>query len=234
MIATFILVDYNNAPPARISELAKSQHKVLVFLGHNQDTVSLELATALQVLGKNGEYVQAPGDGPQALDLHIAYYMGKIACDNPHACIHVVSNNPRFDPLIQHLRKTHQAAVSRSDSLDAVISAQTLVPLPLEQFLATVENWLSSPSYHGPRTLPKLHNGLKSFLPKSVTKAERQLIITALRERGHYVIEGNKLLWPKAATFPVKRPITPSRQERHEEPQAPKTGQSWDDDDIPF
>ncbi len=189
------------------------------------------------MLGANGEYVRAPGEGQQALDLHIAYYLGKITCDNPHSPIHVVSNDSRFDPLIEHLRNKHQAAVSRSESLDAVIAAQTLIPLPLERLLESVEHWLSNQSHHGPRTLPRLHNSLKSFLPKPVTKAERQLIITALRERGHFFIEGNKLVWPKAATVPLQRltdPTTWQPDNESAEPHDADAAPSWDDDNIPF
>jgi hypothetical protein len=237
MVATYVLVDYENAQPARFPELAKARHKVLVFLAGNQDVVSLELATALQRLGANGEYVRAPGEGQQALDLHIAYYLGKITCDNPHARIHVVSNDSRFDPLIEHLRNKHQAAVSRSESLDAVVAAQTLIPPPLERLLESVELWLSNQPHHGPRTHAKLHNSLNSFLHKSVTKAERQLIITALRERGYFSTEGNKLVWPKAATVPVQRltaPTTWQPDDESAEPHDADAAPSWDDDDIPF
>lgn len=237
MIATYVLVDYENAQPARLLELAKARHKVLVFLGGNQDMVSLELATALQMLGANGEYVRAPGEGQQALDLHIAYYLGKITCDTPHSPIHVVSNDSRFDPLIEHLRNKHQAAVSRSDSLDAVIAAQTLIPPPIERLLESVELWLSNQPHHGPRTHSKLHNSLKSFLPKSVTKAERELMITALRERGYFSTEGNKLVWPRDLTLPAHRPGDPTTWQpdrESAEPQDADAASDWDDDDIPF
>lgn len=237
MIASYVLVDYDNAQPARLPELAKARYKVLVFLAGNQDLVSLELATALQRLGANGEYVRAPGEGQHALDLHIAYYVGKITSDNPHARIHVVSSDTRFDPLIEHLRNKHQAAASRSESLDAVVAAQTLIPPPLERLLESVELWLSNQPHHGPRTHAKLHNSLKSFLPKSVTKAERQLMITALRERGYFSTEGNKLVWQRDVTLPAQRPAAPTSwqtDDESHEPHDPDAASDWDDDDIPF
>jgi hypothetical protein len=45
------------------------------------------------------------GNGPNALDFHIAYYVGEISQKDPDAYFHIISKDTGFDPLIQHLRK---------------------------------------------------------------------------------------------------------------------------------
>jgi len=75
-----------------------------VFLGPNQSKVPVSLAAALQSLGSSAEYVILETPGANALDFHIAYYVGALACEDPSAFFHIISKDAGFDPLIKHLR----------------------------------------------------------------------------------------------------------------------------------
>lgn len=46
-----------------------------MFVGANQKRIDIELAKAMQSLGSNGEYIQIMGNGPNALDFHISFYI---------------------------------------------------------------------------------------------------------------------------------------------------------------
>jgi hypothetical protein len=77
---------------------------VLVFVGAGQAKVTFELASVLQRMGEQAAYIKATGSGRNAVDFHIAYYMGQIAAKEPDAAFYVVSKDTGFDPLLQHLR----------------------------------------------------------------------------------------------------------------------------------
>jgi hypothetical protein len=53
------------------------------FLGATQSKISVELARALQPFGPDVEYIQIDGNGLNALDFHIAYYVGRLAAEYP-------------------------------------------------------------------------------------------------------------------------------------------------------
>jgi hypothetical protein len=76
-----------------------------VFTGQHQSRVDIGLAAALQRLGTNAEYIQIVGSGKDALDFHIAFYIGKLAAEHPDATFTIVSKDTGFDPLRKHLEK---------------------------------------------------------------------------------------------------------------------------------
>ena len=73
-----VLIDYENVQPtpSEWGLLQGSAYKVTVFLGPKQATVSTDLVLAMQKLG--GEYVVASIVGKNAVDFHIAYYLGRL------------------------------------------------------------------------------------------------------------------------------------------------------------
>ena len=55
----------------------------------------------MQSLGADAEYVRIEGNGPNALDFHIAFYIGNIAAKDPDCYFHIISKDTGFDPLIK-------------------------------------------------------------------------------------------------------------------------------------
>lgn len=101
----YILIDYENIQPKNLTILDGHEFKVIVFVGSNQAKIPFELASALQALGNNAEYVKAGGNGPNALDFHIAFYIGELAQRDPDGYFHIISKDAGFDPLIKHLKE---------------------------------------------------------------------------------------------------------------------------------
>ena len=76
---SFVLVDFENVQAKDIGVLNGGPFKIKVFVGANQAKIPLEMARALQTFGPNAEYIQIDGSGRNALDFHIAYYIGQLA-----------------------------------------------------------------------------------------------------------------------------------------------------------
>jgi hypothetical protein len=97
------MIDLENVQPETFSRFANNQFCVLVFVGANQNRLPFEMVASLQRLGFNADYVKISSCGNNALDFHIAYYVGKLAAKNPSACFYIVSKDKGFDPLLHHL-----------------------------------------------------------------------------------------------------------------------------------
>ena len=54
--------------------------------------------TWLHEPGENGQYVKISGNGKNALDFHLAYYVGELATNDPEVYFHVISKDTGFDP----------------------------------------------------------------------------------------------------------------------------------------
>jgi cell division septation protein DedD len=107
LATAYVLIDFENVQPKALGAFGGGAYKVMVFVGQGQKSVSVDLASALQELGDAGSYIQIEGRGPNALDMHIAYYIGRIAATDPGAVFHVISRDRDYDPLIRHLKTRH-------------------------------------------------------------------------------------------------------------------------------
>jgi PIN domain len=104
MQTTFLLLDLENIRPDDLPAVANGSLKIKVFLGAHQTKVPVVLARALQAFGTDAEYVQMEGSGHNALDFHIAYYLGRLAVEHPEAQFQIISMDAGFDRLVAHLR----------------------------------------------------------------------------------------------------------------------------------
>jgi len=103
MKTQFVLVDFENVQPKNLGALQAGPFHIKVFLGASQSKITLELARTLQAFGSDAEYIQVSGNGSNALDFHIAFYIGRLAAAYPEAGFTIVSKDTGFDPLIRHL-----------------------------------------------------------------------------------------------------------------------------------
>ena len=125
-----VLIDSENVKPEAIEKLRSEHFRVVVFVGANLKRIDFALVKAIQSLGANGSFLQISGNGPNALDFHIAFYIGKLSATTPDACFHVISKDKGFDPLIEHLN-AQKIFCSRSaciSEVPLVKSADKLVP----------------------------------------------------------------------------------------------------------
>ena len=106
MARTYLLVDFENVQPATLGAhvpATSDESYIKLFAGAQQSKVDLSLARALQEYGARAEYIQIVGNGKDALDFHIAYYIGQLAAQHPGASFIILSKDTGFDPLIRHL-----------------------------------------------------------------------------------------------------------------------------------
>jgi len=97
------LIDFENVQPASLGRLAPGSCKLKLFLGQNQTKIPVELGRALLPFGSDVELLSISGTGPNAVDFHIAYYIGHLAERHPCARFTIVSGDTGFDPLVRHL-----------------------------------------------------------------------------------------------------------------------------------
>lgn len=100
-MSDYLLVDLENVPNPDLSAVPEMTH-VWLFVGANQK-VSSQLAVAL--VARRGEFrkLTAAGQGRNALDLHIAYYLGHILASDPQARCQIISRDGDYDVLRTHL-----------------------------------------------------------------------------------------------------------------------------------
>lgn len=189
-----VLVDFESVQPTSFGLLAPDYFRVKVFVGATQSKLSFELAAAMQPLGERAEYVKIAGVGRNALDFHIAYYIGRLAVQQTESFFHIISKDTGFDPLIQHL-KDNDIFCGRWESLEeipAVKAAQ--VKSPEERGILFMSRLLQ-PNATKPRTEKTLRSAISAHFQRQLSDAEITAIVDALRRPGHIAITDGKVVY---------------------------------------
>jgi hypothetical protein len=99
------MVDFENTQPESLDELPAGAFKIKVFVGAAQAKarVAMKFSMSMQRHGANAQYIQMTRRGRNALDMHIAYFLGQLLAVEPDAVIYIVSKDKDYDPLIEFL-----------------------------------------------------------------------------------------------------------------------------------
>jgi hypothetical protein len=192
MRTNYILIDYENVQPESLSGLNAEHFKVLLFVGSNQTKLPFEVAAAMQQLGSRAQYIKMSGHGSNALDFHIAFYIGELASKDPSALFHIISKDTGFDPLVQHL-KSRKISALRSKSLEEIPSLKAANTALILNRVALVVANLRQRGTSKPRAISTLSSTVASLFQKQLTEAELSDLLAELQNQGIVVVSGNKV-----------------------------------------
>lgn len=178
----YVLIDYESVQPSQLELLNRDDFVAYVFVGKAQAKLSFETVSAIQDLGERAKYIKISGAGPNALDFHIAYYIGQISTADPEAFFHIISKDKGFDPLIEHLSERKVFSV-RSETIGEIpIIRASKARTPKERMGLVVERLQSGSSR--PRTLSALRSTIESILYKQIGESDVQAIIDQMSKAG--------------------------------------------------
>ena len=99
----FIYLDCENIAPRTLEALGPDQ-KVFLFLGEKPKKPDWGITESIHAGGQKVEIIHIAGQGNNALDFHIAFYLGRHAQADPKGSFSIVSKDKGFDPLVKHLQ----------------------------------------------------------------------------------------------------------------------------------
>ena len=191
MATNYVLIDFENVQPSNLEVLKRHPFKVLVFVGSNQAKVPFELASAMQELGDAGQYVKIAGTGKNALDFHIAYYIGELAAKEPEAFFHIISKDSGFDPLIKHLKSKKVRVLRERDLAEIPVLRISSATSSDEKIAATVKN-LAGRGHSRPRKVKTLSNTINSLFTENLDERQLAALVKELEQRNYIIVsDGN-------------------------------------------
>ena len=191
MRTNYVLIDFENVQTKALEQLTDDCFKVIVFVGAKQESVPVELAESLQRLGPRAEYIKISGRGPNALDFHIAYYIGRLAVKEPTACFHIISKDKGFDPLIQHLR-SKKILARRAESVAALPVVKPSNCKSPER-IAVILTRLQRLKAAKPRRVKTLRSTIASLFPNQLSETEVASLVQSLAKQGYLQVAGAKI-----------------------------------------
>lgn len=197
MRPNIVLIDFESVQPTSLSALEADHFRLKVFVGANQAKLPFEIVDGIQRLGERAEYIKISGVGPNALDFHIAYYIGRIAVQEPEAFFHIISKDTGFDPLIQHL-KDKKVFCGRWTTLDDIPAVKALKTKSPEERAVLFLARLLQPKATKPRTEKTLRSAIAAHFQRQLADDDVTAVILALKNAGHVSVTGGKVSYANA------------------------------------
>ena len=183
-----LLIDYENIQTFDLSQLGDDVD-VVIFVGAAQ-RVGPSLAAALQKLGSRVERQKIEGSCPNALDFHIACYLGRILERGEARDCFVLSNDTGFDPLLKYLGK-QGLSCRRIDHIAPVAAA----PPPSDEanYKKVVDALRKQPKAQRPRNRVALIKSIAALFQKKITAMQINAIIARLIKNKLLAMHGDTI-----------------------------------------
>ena len=187
-----VLIDLENVQPKSLATLADKGCEVCVFIGANQTKLPVDFVADMQRMGERARYIRIAGSGPNALDFHIAFYIGQMSAKDPTASFHIISKDTGFDALIRHL-KSRNINAARSASVGAlpfVAAKKSKAKASASDARAKqFAEMLRAPKSSKPRTEETLAHHIATFFGSRLSEQEVSAVVAAMRKHGYIAIE---------------------------------------------
>ncbi len=188
----YIFIDYENVHPVSFDLPEDYPFKVILFVGSNQSKIPIELVTSMQLLGSNAEYVRIQGNGKNALDFHITFYLGRLFEKDPNGYFHIISKDTGFDVLIRHLRDK-KVLIQRHKQITDIPALKISNSKTLEEKIEVITDYLISRGNAKPRKVATLSNTINSLFMKVLSDKELNTLIDKLAQKKLITIEETKV-----------------------------------------
>jgi hypothetical protein len=194
-----ILIDFENVQPQNPALIRGRPFAIKIFVGATQTKIPTDLVTELQPLGPEVEYIRIQGTGRNALDFHIAYYIGRLSAEFPDAVFHIISKDTGFDPLIRHLTAT-KISCHRWASLAQIPGLKAVHDLASERIEKIAINLLNRKDSR-PRKLSTLTAFIKGQLNTHGSEAAVGAAIERLKLGGLVILQDGKVSYPSVSAL---------------------------------
>jgi hypothetical protein len=116
---SYILVDYENVLPNDFDLIPETGWRLMVFLGASQRPRDAFLLAKERLAG-NFSYLRITRAAKNAVDFHIAYFLGVLTDVHPSDSFYVVSRDGGYDPLIEYVKKRKKINASRVEQISEI------------------------------------------------------------------------------------------------------------------
>jgi PIN domain-containing protein len=183
MTDALLFVDFENISNIDLASVP-SGVRVPFFSNAAQKSVPKGLVTVATKLGERLELIEVEGYGKNALDFHIAFYLGERLSVSPKTRCVILTRDQGFDPLIKHLT-ARGFAVRRAATLTEAFpkpraSAPAVAPCERPHLELALQLLIKMPKANRPRKRKSLVAHLHAHFGKVLAKAEIEDLVSEL------------------------------------------------------
>ncbi len=192
MKTNHVLIDYENVQPEVTEALAQPIFKVWVFVGAQQHKVKYDLIELLQTKRDDAQCIKITATARNALDFHMAYYVGQLATEQPDSYFHLIAKDAGMDPLVEHLQGRGLNVARWEDVFDIPI-VKRRPDAPDDDRLSIIMEYLIRRGAQRPATTKTLLGSVASLFNPKLVDEDAAALIDQLRLNGVFDVVGTKV-----------------------------------------
>ena len=174
-----ILIDYENLQVKNLDDVYCLDADVYVFRGPTQNKLPAELIESAQKFGSRITWIKTSRQGHNALDFHIAYFVGQIVQSDPKVFFHIVSKDDGFDALIDFM-KERKLFIDRVESIDDIPLVKKMKAIESDPVAFIKDRILNVSS---PSRLKTLRTAIAKWLEKDEEKLINGIVESLKKEK---------------------------------------------------
>lgn len=211
-----ILIDYENVQKHNLRPLLEHDVLIKVFHGENQKFTSEFTRLALEFGREKFELVGIKGQGKNAADFHIAYFIGKLSKEIPNSLFHIISRDTGFKVLADFLNQVQgipcrvESSIADMPLLKPVApaikphesAAKPFLPMarPVAEkttldWYALVKGRLTDARAHKPKKKKTLRNQIISICKRKINEIEADGIMQRLVDNRVIECRGESIIY---------------------------------------
>jgi len=188
-----ILIDYENLQVKNLDDVYCLDADVYVFRGSTQNKLPAELIESAQKFGSRITWIKTSRQGHNALDFHIAYFVGQIVQSDPKVFFHIVSKDDGFDALIDFM-KERKLFIDRVESIDDIPLVKKMKAIERDPVAFIKDRILNVSS---PSRLKTLRTAIAKWLEKDEEKLINGIVEALKKEKFLEIDAQGKVTYPK-------------------------------------
>ena len=188
-----ILIDYENLQVRNLDDVYHLDADIYVFRGPTQNKLPAELNESAQKFGSRITWIKTSRPGYNALDFHIAYYVGQMVQNDPKVFFHIVSKDDGFDALIDFM-KERKLFIDRVESIDEIPLVKKMKAIESNPVAFIKDRILNVSS---PSRLKTLRTAIAKWLEKDEEKLIDGIVESLKKEKFLEIDAQGKVNYPK-------------------------------------
>ncbi len=187
-----LLIDYENIQQIDLSVIEDMDIQVKIFIGKSQNKIPFSLVADAQRFGTNFDWIKIDGNGNNALDFHIAYYLGFLTRVDQKSEYIILSKDKGFDPVVRYVTKKN-IKCQRINSIVEILETKKKPSIDKAHMNKILDNLRKIDKAKRPRKRMTLHKYAISLVKGTMSEKEVIEIIDELFIEGLISEENNRL-----------------------------------------
>lgn len=192
-ITTHVFVDFENVNDIDLGLIEGKPMHVTMMIGKNQKKLDLSLVRQIHRLSAQVELIEVGATGRNALDMTLAFYLGKAVQKFSGSHFYIVSGDHDYDALVSHLKalQHHVARCATFANLPGLPKPKKPVSKPtataqskpapkVDRAAKLLERFKSTTNPSRPSTKSALSAHIKTALGKESTDGKIESLIKTL------------------------------------------------------